>query len=190
MSFFGDIISIGTGIIGLADGGDDSDAVEETFYRADEIVDFLLDPSSEGFQTIQGLYEEGLNRTTIESINELLTADKRQVARTGGLGYLNPERRDEYASGTIIREAAVNKEAAISDTGDYLLGVLGGVTGEGGLAGSAKALESSEAEEEAEFDDDLAAIGSLGGTVESLYDQFLDSKFGESSGGPTSSTFT
>lgn len=125
----GDIIGgIGAvgGLIGAFSGGPEvPGAVKKSAKMQFEIAQALANPDSEMFQRIMRGEEGRIRRDYAYALDQMSRANRRAVARTGGLGFINPERRDETVSSTVKRGFVDAKDTARASTRAYLQAAMG-----------------------------------------------------------------
>lgn len=109
----------------LFTGGDDVPSeVSQAARDTSAIARALLNPDDPLFQKLAQQEEGIITRDFSRALRELGTANVRQAARTGGLGILNPERRDEALAGAFAKSFADRKQAARDQARAYLSSAL------------------------------------------------------------------
>lgn len=128
VSGFGDIVetaaAIKTGVDLFAGGDDVPGEVRQAGRDISRIARALADPEDPMFQRLAAQEEGIITRDYARALRELGTANLRQTARTGGLGILNPERRDEALAGAFAKSLADRKQAARNQARAYLSSAL------------------------------------------------------------------
>ena len=99
-------------------------AVSQAGGNISAIARALTNPDDPMFQRLAQEEEQTINSEFARALRDLGTYNRRMMARTGGLGILDPERRDEALASTYARSAADRKLAARQQARSYLSGAL------------------------------------------------------------------
>ena len=130
MGMFDDIL----GVAGLAlkaydTFGNQQEVPESTrrvSERATQIQDALLNPAgSPLFQQLQGQEEERIMGDFTKALNQASVQNNRRVARGGGMGFVQPERRDESIYYALSRFPTEAQRQARDQARSYLSAALG-----------------------------------------------------------------
>lgn len=103
-SSFGDILELGgtaASIFQAFNTPDVPSGVKQAARQQGAIVSALLDESDPMFADLAGREERKLRADFGQILGALSTANNRAVARTGGVGFFSPERRDETLNSLI-----------------------------------------------------------------------------------------
>ena len=122
---FGDalgVANLGLGIAGAFDGGNKKAAKQARAAQA-RIEGIVNDVNSEG-PMFQSAYEGKrgvLDRDFARDLNALRTKNNRAIARTGGIGFINPERADEAMASALLRNQTDLRARARDEARNTLL---------------------------------------------------------------------
>lgn len=123
----GDLVEIGGAIktgIDLFDGDDVPSSVKRAGEDISRIARALMDPDDPLFQKIAAQEEGIITRDFARALKDLGTANLRQMGRTGGMGVLDPERRDEALAGAFAKSFTDRKQMARDQARAYLSSAL------------------------------------------------------------------
>ena len=144
----GDVVEIASAVktgIDLFGGDDDVPSeVRQAGRNVSAIARALQDPTDPMFQELAAEEEGLITRDFIKALREVGVENQRQMARTGGMGILDPERRDEALAGAFAKSLADRKQAARDQARAYLSSAL---TANQAVAGSFAPMISAEQRE-------------------------------------------
>lgn len=128
ISGLSDVVELGSAIKTGFDLFAGDDGVPSEVRRAGRdvsaIARALQNPDDPLFQRLAQQEEGIITRDFSRALREVGTANLRQSARTGGLGILDPERRDEALAGAFAKSVADRKQAARDQARAYLSSAL------------------------------------------------------------------
>lgn len=124
VSGLGDVVetaaAIKTGFDLFAGKDDVPGEVRQAGRDVSRIARALTDPNDPLFLELAQEEEGIITRDFAKALRDLGTANRRMMGRTGGMGILNPERRDEALAGAFAKSFADRKQAARDQARAYL----------------------------------------------------------------------
>lgn len=128
---FGDALggaNLALGAYGLFSGSQNSKkAAKQAEQEAQRIRAISDDIANEGpmFQAQYNSQKGRIDRDFANNIKTLRTRSQRDIARTGGVGFLTPERQDEAIASSLLRGQIDNQEMAKNKAREVLLNSIG-----------------------------------------------------------------
>lgn len=126
----GDLIGIGATAAGayraFKGPPDVPDEYKREMARQDEILQMLTNPNDPRFKAQVDQEEGRIKYDFARDLQRVMTANNRNMARTGGYGLFDPERRDEAIASATKMGHANAKSAARQQVRNYLTQALGG----------------------------------------------------------------
>jgi hypothetical protein len=129
---FGDALGAGAlalGAYSMFNGGGQDKNMKRALDRQAELSGALADPNSPMFQSIEASERAKAHADFTKLINQLAVKSRRQSARTGGMGMIDPERRDEFVSSALSRGESRINDVAKQRAREFLQTALGANTG-------------------------------------------------------------
>lgn len=134
---FGDIVEIGVGAKTLYDlFADEEEVPSDVSQAATDTAAAsraLLNPDDPLFRRLEAQEGSSIARDYALALRRLGTENQRQMARTGGMGILDPERRDEALAGAYAKSFTERKTMARDQARAYLSSAI---TGNKAVAGA------------------------------------------------------
>lgn len=124
---FEDVVEIGVAgktLFDLFTGEDVPSDVRRSASDTAAIARALADPDDPMFQRLVAEEESTIARDYAKALRDLSLENSRMMARTGGLGILDPERRDEALAGAYAKSYAERKQTARDQARAYLSGAI------------------------------------------------------------------
>lgn len=118
-----DVGRLGLGVANLINQSDSAGQLHPFAQRASQLAG-MTDENSPAFKQRVAEEEATINRDFAEQIRRMRVANSRQIARTGGLGFINPERADEAFTSALLRSRLEAQAAARNRVRQYLSGAL------------------------------------------------------------------
>lgn len=119
-----DVGRLGLGVANLINQSDTADQMRPFAQQAASLAG-MMDERSPAFQQRVAEEEAIINRDFANRIRQLRTQNARQIARTGGMGFINPERADEAFTSALLRSRLEAQAQARNRVRQYLAGALG-----------------------------------------------------------------
>lgn len=91
----------------------------------------LSDPNDPYFRQLEAQERDKARREFTDQLNQIAVKARRQSARTGGMGLIDPERRDEFLSSAMLRGEAQVNDLARERAREFLRSALGANSGLG-----------------------------------------------------------
>lgn len=125
---FGDVVETAVGVKTLIDLFDDDETVPSAVSGAganiSAIARALQDPDDPMFRKLEEQESTKIARDYAKALRDIGVANRRMMARTGGLGILDPERRDEALASAYTKSFADRKALAREQARAYLSSAL------------------------------------------------------------------